>query len=262
MRLAMAFGILGVVLAGLALRLARGAVGAEWLLVTVEAYFAICCVGLALLYGLRKAGLPVEDSFLRPGWSVLIRSILFPYLVLAGIVLYLSRWIDREDMMNPVAVGLYVGRLPFPADRARLTGAGVNAVLNLCWEFPRLSGVGRGCSLHAAHLPVLDGSPPSGRQFREATDLVGQWRAEGRTVLIHCAQGHGRSATIAAAVLCHLGLASSADDALSRIRAARPRARPSREQETALVKFLASERSELADPPGKSRESIGPPRTP
>jgi len=94
MRFAIAFGILGVVLTALALRLARDAVGAWWLIVAVETYFAACFLTLALLYGLRHAGLPVEDLFLHPGWSLIMRLLLLPYLVLAGITLYLSRWID------------------------------------------------------------------------------------------------------------------------------------------------------------------------
>ncbi|MGP0061974.1 MAG: hypothetical protein ACLQGP_00045, partial [Isosphaeraceae bacterium] len=138
--------------------------------------------GIAELYGLRHAGRPVEDSFLHPASSLVIRSVLFPYLSLAGMALRLSRWIDREDMMNRVEAGLYVGRLPLPADHHCLKDAGVTAVLNLCWEFPRLSGLGQVGELQAAYLPVLDGSPPSERQFLEAVDRVGRWRAEGRTV--------------------------------------------------------------------------------
>jgi protein-tyrosine phosphatase len=61
-------------------------------------------------------------------------------------------------------------------------------------------------------------------------------------VLIHCAQGHGRTATIAAAVLARLELAADAEEALSRIRAVRPFAIPSREQKAALIRYLASTR--------------------
>jgi Dual specificity phosphatase, catalytic domain len=234
MRFAVVFGILGIVLAVMAQWLAEDAIGAGWLLVAGEAYFACCFLTLAALYGLRHAGLPVENAFRHPVSSRVIRSVVFPYLVVAGITVHLSRWIGREDMMNRVEAGLYVGRLPFPADRALLADAGVTAVLNLCWEFPSLSG-----EWQTACLPVLDGSPPSERQFLEALDRVGRWRAEGRTVLIHCAQGHGRSATIAAAALCRLGFASDAEEAIARIRTARPRVRPSRAQRTALEQFLA-----------------------
>ncbi len=161
MRFAIVFGILGVALTGLAVHMAEEAAGIWWLVVALEAYFAACFVMLAWLYGLRQAGLPVEDCFRRRGSSSAMRAILFPYLVLAGITLYLSRRIDREDMMNPVAEGIYVGRLPFPADRARVIDAGVAAVLNLCWEFPRHSGFDRARDVQTEFLPILDGSAPS-----------------------------------------------------------------------------------------------------
>ena len=223
----------------MAQRLAHEASGAWWLLFALETYLAVCLLTLAVLYGLRHVGWAVEDVSLRSRWSPLVRAILLPYLALAGLVLSLARQIDREDSWNPVAAGLYIGRLPSPRERAGLVDAGVGAVLNLCWEFPRPSGMGCESDLETAYLPLLDGSPPSDRQLREAVDRVVRWRSEGRTVLIYCAQGHGRSATIAAAVLCRLGLASGVQDAVSMIRAARPRARPSGPQRSALSRFLA-----------------------
>ena len=41
--------------------------------------------------------------------------------------------------MHPVGTWLYVGRIPFPSERARLGAVGVTSVLNLCVEFPRPS---------------------------------------------------------------------------------------------------------------------------
>jgi len=42
-------------------------------------------------------------------------------------------------------------------------------------------------------------------------------------VYIHCAQGHGRTGTLAAAVLLAKGHCDSVDAAIARLRAARPR---------------------------------------
>jgi hypothetical protein len=240
MRFAIAFGILGVALAVLVVRLARGAAGPWWLLVAGEAYLAACLLALAVAYAARQAGVDVEEILVRPGWSPLVRAILLPYLGLAGLTLSLARRIDREDPMNPFAPGLFIGRLPFPSDWDRLATAGITAVLNLCWEFPRPSGVAGRPDVVVAYVPILDGAAPSASQLREAVERVGGWRAEGKTVLIHCAQGHGRSATVAAAVLCRLGLATEAADALAQVRAARPRARPSRAQRDALERFVTS----------------------
>src|SRR5262249_46772853 len=161
MRFVLAFGLCGTVLAALAVRLARQATGAWWVLVAAEVYFAVCLVSVAATYGLREAGVGVEHYLLLPGWSPLVRTALMPYLAVGAIPLYLARWFNREGLLNPVAPGLYIGRLPFPSERARLRQAGIRAVLNLCWEFPRLSGTDREPGVETAHVPILDGSPPS-----------------------------------------------------------------------------------------------------
>jgi len=241
MRFTLAFGLCGLALAAMALRPARPAVGLGWLPIAVEWYLASCCLTLALAYGFRSAGRDVERFAFRAGWSIIVRTILLPYLALGAVTLYLARWFDREALLNPVAPGIAIGRLPFPSERIELERVGIRAVLNLCWEFPRVSGIDRVPGLATARVPILDGAAPTDRQFRDACACVARWRAEGRFVLIHCAQGHGRTATVAAAVLCELGLASDAEEALSLIRSARPLARPCGEQRAALARFLASD---------------------
>lgn len=239
MRFMLAFGIMGLVLAAVAIRQAGQADGAGWLIVAVEAYCAVCLLTLSVAYGLRSAGVDVEELMRRPGASVVLRIVLLPYRVLGGSALYLSRWSDREGPLNPIGTGLYIGRLPFPSERAGLRAAGVDAVLNLCWEFPGLSGIDRDPRFESFWVPILDGAAPTDRQFDEAARWVAARRAEGRCVLVHCAQGHGRTATIAAAVLVRLGLAEDDEEALAIIRAARPLARPSRGQRSVLRRHLA-----------------------
>jgi hypothetical protein len=240
MHYALTFGLLGAVLTAAAVRLAGEAEGSWWLLVGAEAYASACLLALAVAYGLRSAGLPVEAFLTRPGPGALARGVLFPYTALAGFVMAVARRVGHEPLMNEVAPGLLIGRVPFRPERDRLVEAGVGAVLNLCWEFPATPALKDLPDVRTARLPILDGAPPTPRQFREAVQDVARWRAEGRTVLIHCAQGHGRSATVAAAVLARLGLAPGATEALARVRQVRPRARPSREQRAALERFLGS----------------------
>ena len=238
MRLTVAFAILGSVLVGMTVPLATQASGAGWLLVALLADLAICLLTLALVYGLRHAGIPVEDRLRRPLWAPVLRVLLLPYHALAGLVLYISSRITGEALLAPVAPRLYIGRLPFRSERVRLADAGIAAVLNLCWEFPRGAGVEKAAGLDTAYVPILDGAPPTDRQFREAVDWVADQHSRGRAVLIHCAQGHGRSGTITAAALCRLGLAADGEEALAQVLAARPGARPSRRQREALARFL------------------------
>ena len=244
MRFAFAFGLLGGALLGMAARSSSPEAGAWRALALAEIYLAVCFLSLAMIYGLREAGADVENLSRRPVWSAVVRVVLLPYLLVGAAALYGSRWFDREGLLNPVAPGLFIGRLPFPFEAPSIRAAGIGAVLNLCWEFPRLSGLDEEPGIETARAPILDGSPPSDRQFREAIQRVERWRAEGRRVFVHCAQGHGRTATITAAILIRLGLASNVEEALSMIAAARPLAKPSRQQRAALCRYVALDLSE------------------
>jgi ADP-ribosyl-[dinitrogen reductase] hydrolase len=82
------------------------------------------------------------------------------------------------------------------------------------------------------HLPIPDGSIPDAA-FAEKWKTAGAHleaivRAGGR-VLVHCRGGLGRSGTIAARMLVELG--ATPDDAIARVRAARPGAIETEEQE-------------------------------
>ncbi len=232
---AILLGILGVVLGGIAASQVVDDASQGWVILAVEVHGSISLLALAVAHGFRSAGAPVEDLTSRSGWGLLVRAALLPYSVLAASTLAFSSWLLREDMMNEIASGLFLGRLPFPWERRGLKAAGVTAVLNLCWEFPSVVTVP---GVATISIPILDGCPPTRRQFRETVERVERWREEGRVVLIHCAQGHGRSAIVSAAILNGLGLARDADEALTRIRAARPRANPSPAQIAALRAFL------------------------
>lgn len=246
MRYAALFGILGTLLAGAAVQSASGgAVGTAWALAAAEAYVALCLFTMALAYWLNHWALPIEWAFQRPGWMQAVDLLLLPYRLLARVTFGVLRRLDPNDLMHPVGTRLFVGRLPLPADHSRLSEHGVTSVLNLCAEFPRLSRLDRAADLQTAYLPILDGAAPTERQFRSAVDWIAARHGEGRTVLVHCAQGRGRSVTVAAAALCRLGLASDSDDALARVTAARPGACPSRKQRLALSRFLSAERANL-----------------
>jgi Dual specificity phosphatase, catalytic domain len=233
----------GVVFTLLAVLLAWSAISSagegEWWVPTIEGYLAIGLFSLAIAYGMKQVGVPVEEVARDPRWTFALHVLLTPYRLLAWLCLALMRRIDRKSSMSRVGTGLFVGRLPSRAEQDRLVENGIDAALNLCAEFPRPSPSGAGSNV--LYVPMLDGSPPSDRQLSIAVDWIVARRSEGRTVLIHCAQGHGRSATVAAVALCRLGEASGFDEAIEQIRASRPKAQPSKDQRSAAIRFLASE---------------------
>jgi protein-tyrosine phosphatase len=68
-------------------------------------------------------------------------------------------------------------------------------------------------------FPMLDVSTATADELRQlATDILGM----PKPVLIHCAQGHGRTGLVASAVLLVSGRAQTASDAIAMVQAARP----------------------------------------
>jgi protein-tyrosine phosphatase len=102
-------------------------------------------------------------------------------------------------------------------------------VVDLTSEFSdaRLMRESRGIVAEYLCLPTLDAWVSEEEAFRAALDRVAA--ADG-PVYIHCAQGHGRSGTFAAALLLRRGIARDVDDAVRMLRARRPGVRLNRRQ--------------------------------
>ena len=90
--------------------------------------------------------------------------------------------------------------------------------------------------LESLWLPIPDGRAPRLPGEVEATiERVVELLVAGKTVAIHCLGGLGRSGTIAAAVLVRLGVRPGT--AIARVRAARPGAIQTSEQERFVWQF-------------------------
>ncbi|MEZ4517567.1 MAG: dual specificity protein phosphatase [Chloroflexota bacterium] len=106
------------------------------------------------------------------------------------------RWFDE------IIPDLWVGGAPtYDRDRQFLLDNGITAVLDM-----RAERTGP-TEFYAAHdiayhqIPVLDVMVPEKEQLANAVDWVGEQMDGGRTVLVHCAKGRGRSAIVVAATL-------------------------------------------------------------
>lgn len=215
MKYTFVFATAAVLLAFLASRLQ----GAGWLLLWPAWSFAIVALAYAGV-GARAFG-KQADGRMRP-WAVLA---LLPYLLLTWGTWHLARRISRERVLDEVVPGVLVGRRLLPGELP----TGVSALLDLTSEFIEPEGIRSACRY--VSLPILDASTlPVERVapvLRELAALPGP-------LYIHCAQGHGRTGMIAAALLVARGDAPDAKVALARVRQARPAVRLSAQQERAL----------------------------
>jgi protein-tyrosine phosphatase len=143
-------------------------------------------------------------------WAWLAWAPIFGYMRLLH---ELARSLTDEPVASEVAAGVWVGRRP----RAHELPAGVAIVVDLCAELAEAPGVATGRAYVA--IPTLDATSPTPAEIASAVDAM---IATGGAAFIHCAFGHGRSATVAAALLVRRGDATL-DDVEARMRALRPK---------------------------------------
>lgn len=143
--------------------------------------------------------------------STAVAWLLAPYWLVAW--LNARWWTRRHPQPDEVLPGLWLGRLP---DWRRPQHAPSLAILDLCAELPCTARTRRyDC------LPLLDLVAPSAEQCRQGAERIRQLHAEG-PLLVCCALGYSRSATLVAAWLLIAGHAATVEDALAQIRRARP----------------------------------------
>jgi protein-tyrosine phosphatase len=92
------------------------------------------------------------------------------------------------------------------------------------------------------HLPTIDFEPISPRMLERGIAFATAHLAEGHRVLVHCAQGIGRSALLGLCVLVECGHAPISALALAKAR--RKQVSPSRVQYEAWAQWLVSRRDE------------------
>ena len=130
---------------------------------------------------------------------------------------------------------LHVGGQHYQRGWRNMRDYGISAILNMRGERCDIEhGIGGERYLQ---LPTVDNTPPALDDLLRGADFVRAEIERGGKVYIHCAVGCGRAPTMTAAYLVSTGL--SADEALRRIKRARPFVHLTPAQRQALDDFAA-----------------------
>ena len=144
------------------------------------------------------------------------RVVLAPWLV--GQRLSLMYYRRHCLPWNEVVPNVWIGRRLNDREAATAVKRGVIAVLDLTGECSEARPF---LTLEYLNLQVLDLTAPTREQMRAAADFIGAHRETG-AVYVHCKIGYSRSVAVVGAWLLDAGLAVTVEEAVARMRAARP----------------------------------------
>lgn len=116
------------------------------------------------------------------------------------------------------------------------------------WEFeelriPTLPEAAQSLGITWTGLPITDGAAPDDRllsQWPALCELLTQELLEGARVVVHCKGGLGRAGTVASMLLLETGTVDNASEAMRVVRAVRPGAIETPEQEAFLHQWSPS----------------------
>lgn len=220
MKYGILFATAGVLLADAAVT--RG--GACWILLWPAASCLLVASGY-LLFGPRVYG-KSPSGLLSP----LHQFLLFPFLAYLWSVWSVLRLVKHERPFDQLTDRIFIGRRLLNHEVPK----GIDHVVDLTCEF-NAPAIVRGKSYFS--FQVLDGVATTPERLSEWVRRVAQLPG---TVYIHCAEGHGRTGLLAAALLLSTGQAASPEEALQLVKAKRPLVRLGQRQMAALRAFHQS----------------------
>ncbi len=201
----------------------------------IAASFAIAFSGVGLAYAFigQRAFLKKPNGEL----SLLSYVLFWPYHGLNWLSLRAFRRAGRENAFDKIEENVYLGCRLSPSDEQDIEKLSLKSVLDLTCEFSEISALRQ---LSYRCIPVLDTRAPSLESLKAGAEWIEAESAKG-PVYVHCALGHGRSATFVAAYLLLSGKARTSQEAIDRIKALRPRIGLHPEQ-VALLEELSAQR--------------------
>lgn len=188
------------------------------------------CLSSACLFGLPGMWLKRPDGKLNP----LSYALFLPLHILNRLSFLLATRISGERPANCVAGNVWLGRRITSREAATLFGDAPVATLDLTSEFQECAQL-RGA--HYLCLPTMDHSAPTQGRLRTGIDFISA-KCRERIVYVHCALGHGRSATVVAGWLLQNDPKLAVDGAIKRLQSIRSGVRLNTVQREALELFV------------------------
>ncbi|MCO4786498.1 MAG: dual specificity protein phosphatase family protein [Marinomonas atlantica] len=130
-----------------------------------------------------------------------VRWILWPFLWTTQIYNAVARSHDKVPAIQEIEPGLFLARRLFPSDIHFLKSNDICAVLDVTAEFNSLNWTLLGEDIDYLNVPILDHSVPTETQVKRALNWIKTHRKDGKSVVVHCALGRGRSVFMLAAYL-------------------------------------------------------------
>jgi len=195
-------------------------------------YVAISFLGCGLAYAVKAPRFWQK----RENGTISLTSLLLfaPLHALNWLSLLLAIRLQKERPLHEIEPNLWLGRRLIHGEAAGFSQNSEVAVLDLTAEFAENSNLR---NTHYLCIPILDHTAPRQEQLKLAVEFI-QSHILNRRVFVHCALGHGRSATVVAAWLLAQNKTQPVDIVIKQIKAIRPGIGLNSDQLAALNKFV------------------------
>jgi protein-tyrosine phosphatase len=179
--------------------------------------FAIAFLGVGLAYAFigHRAFLKKPNGQL----GFLSYVLYWPYHLINWFSLLGLRRSGKESAFNKIDENVYLGCRLSNNDKHDIEKVGIKSVLDLTCEFSEITILRQ---LSYRCIPILDTRAPSLASLKAGAEWIKEESAKG-PVYVHCALGHGRSTMFVAAYLLLSGKADTAQEAIDKVKALRPR---------------------------------------
>lgn len=166
-----------------------------------------------------------------------IRWIFIPFLLGSGLYNEYARRTDKVPPLQKIGDKLFLGCRMSSQHVDLLRENNVDAILDVTAEFDGLDWTAYQENFAYLNIPVLDHTSPTKEQLMHAINWLDQQIAAGKSVVVHCALGRGRSVLVVAAYLLAIDNTLSVKDALTKIQSVRSTARLNKRQLKALSRI-------------------------